>query len=44
MTQTDINLCIVVAALVVIGSVLILWACIKVSGDCSREEEKRDGK
>lgn len=20
------------------------WACCKVSGDCSREEEKRDGK
>ena len=31
------------AVIVITLSLLIMLACCKVSGDCSREEEKEDG-
>lgn len=34
----------IIAAIVYVVLALSLYACIKVAGDCSREEEKRDGK
>lgn len=36
-------LTIIIIAIVLLASALLLYACCKVSGDCSREEEKRDG-
>ena len=40
MTESEVKLAILVAALVILGSALALFACCKVSGDCSRQEEK----
>lgn len=35
---------IVVGIIVYVGVGLLWYACLKVAGDCSREEEKRNGK
>ena len=34
----------IIVALIGVLIMLALFACMKVSGECSREEEKRDGK
>ncbi len=44
MMQSEVTLAIVAAVVVLLGSVLICLDCCKVAGDCSKEEEKRDGK
>ena len=43
MTECEIKLAIVLAAVVIVGSALALLACIKMAVDCSREEERASG-
>lgn len=35
---------IIIIAILVSLDILLVAACLKTSGDCSREEEKEDGK
>ncbi len=44
MAGSEVTLAIVAAIVVLLGSVLIVLACCKVAWDCSKEEEKRNGK
>ena len=42
MTECEVMLAVVIAAVVLLGSVLAVFACCKAAGDCSRQEEKED--
>ena len=44
MTESEVMLVVVAAAVVFLGTVLSLFACCKVAGDCSREEEKKEAR
>lgn len=37
------KLALVIIGVVLVGTVITVWACIVMAGKCSREEEKRDG-
>ena len=43
MTECEAKLAIVVIAVVIVFSCLTVLGCIKVAGDCSREEERQNG-
>ena len=42
MTESEVRLAILIVAVVIIGSVLAVFACCKAAGDCSRQEEKEE--